>query len=163
MLILWPLLQPPWHRACLRLSLLKTCVNLLRWRKRWSIFIIAGWTLSCYSLRRISCPRRSPRLTRYEEKLFGFGCPRTKSYTSAFFCGHIYYTYTLRHQSYFWRSYIKGFVEATQEVDSYLIEPLLRDIGGRTCRRKHKNMWKSVTSAKNLPQTFINQGMSNSF
>ena len=94
MLILWPLLQPPWHRACLGLSLLKTCVNLLRWRKRWSIFITTRWTLSCYSLRRISCPRRSPRLIRYEERLLSFGCPRTKNYTSALFQGHIYYAYT---------------------------------------------------------------------
>jgi len=37
-------------------------------------------------------------------------------------------------------SYMKGFVEATQEADPYLTKPLPRDIGGRTCRRKHKNM-----------------------
>ena len=90
MLILWPPLQPPQHRACLELSLLKICVNLLRWRKRWSIFIklewdLARWTLSCYSLRRISCPRRSPRLTRYEERLLNFGYPRTKVIQALFF------------------------------------------------------------------------------
>ena len=52
---------------------------------------------------------------------------------------------------------MKGFVETTQEADPCLIEPLHRDIGGRTCRRKHKIMWRSVTNAKDLPQIFINQ------
>ena len=46
----------------------------------------------------------------------------------------------LRHQSYFWRSYMNRFVETTQEADPCLTEPLLRDIGGQTCRKKHKNM-----------------------
>ena len=95
MLILWPLLQPPRHRAYLGLSLLKTCANLLRWRTRWSMFIklgwdLAGWTLSCYSLRRISCPRGSSTLTKCKERLLSFGCLRTKSYTNALFSGHIY-------------------------------------------------------------------------
>ena len=35
---------------------------------------------------------------------------------------------------------MKGFVEVTKEADLYLIEPSLRDIGGRTCKRKHKSM-----------------------
>ena len=30
MQILWPLLQPPWHRAYLGSSLLRTCANPLR-------------------------------------------------------------------------------------------------------------------------------------
>ena len=30
---------------------------------------------------------------------------------------------------------MKGFVEATQEADPYLIRPSLKNIGGRTCRR----------------------------
>ena len=165
MLILWPLLQPPRRRACFELSLLKTYVSLLRWRVRWSISINLGWNLAewtpwYYSLRRISFLRKSQRLTKCEERLIGFGCPRTKSCTNALSLGHIFYAYTLRRQSYSWRSYIKGFVEVTQEVDLCLTELLLRDTGGQTCRRKHKSMWRSVTNAKNLHQTFTNQGES---
>ena len=144
MLILWPLLQPPWCRACLGLSLLKTCANLLKSRKRWSKFIklewdLARWILSCYSLRRISCLRGNSRLTKCEERLLGFGYSRTKSCRSAFFLGHICYAYTVRHQSYFWRSYMKEFVEVTQEANPYLTKPSLKDIGGRTFKRKHKS------------------------
>ena len=116
--------------------------------------------LSYYSLRRISCPRGSPRLTKCEEGLLGFGCPRTKSCTSALFPSHIYYTHTLKHHSCSWRSYMKGSVEATQEADLCLTEASLRDIGGLTCKRKHKSMWRNVTNAKDLPKTFINQGVS---
>ena len=47
--------------------------------------------------------------------------------------------------------YMKRFVEATQEVDPCLTEPLHKDIGSRTCRIKHKNMRRSVTSVKDLP------------
>ena len=47
--------------------------------------------------------------------------------------------------------YMNGFVEVTQKADPCLTEPLHRDIGGWTCRRKHKNMWRSVSSAKDLP------------
>ena len=35
---------------------------------------------------------------------------------------------------------MKGFMEATLEVDLYLIEPSLRAIGGQTCRKKHKSI-----------------------
>ena len=35
---------------------------------------------------------------------------------------------------------MKGFMGAIQEEDSYLIEPLLRDTGGRVCKRRHKNV-----------------------
>ena len=37
----------------------------------------------------------------------------------------------------------------------YLIEPLFKDIGGRACKGKHKNMLKNVISVRNLRQTFI--------
>ena len=90
----------------------------------------------CYSLRRISCPRVSPRLTKCEERLLGFGYLRTKSCTSALFPGYIYYAYTLRYQSCSWKSYMKGSMGATQEANLCLTEPSLRDIGGQTYRRK---------------------------
>ena len=48
-------------------------------------------------------------------------------------------------------------VEATQEVDLCLTEPLLKDSGGRAYKKKRRNMLKSVTNAKGLPQTSTNQ------
>ena len=47
-------------------------------------------------------------------------------------------------------------MEAIQEADLYLIELLLRAIGGRICRKKYKNMWGSVINAKDLHQIYIN-------
>ena len=44
----------------------------------------------------------------------------------------------------------------TGERSLCLIEPSLKDIGGRVCRRKPKNMSRSVTNAKSLPQTSTN-------
>ena len=35
---------------------------------------------------------------------------------------------------------MKGFVEVTQEEDFYFTELSLKAIGGRICKRKHKNM-----------------------
>ena len=52
---------------------------------------------------------------------------------------------------------MKEFEEATREVDLYLTEPSLRDTSGRVCKRKHRNMLKSVTNSKNLHQTFTNR------
>ena len=52
---------------------------------------------------------------------------------------------------------MKGFVEATQEVDICLTEPLHRTIGGQTCKKKHKNMRRNVISAKDLHQTCTNK------
>jgi len=82
----------------------------------------------------------SPRLTKYEERLLGFSCSRTKSCISALFLGHIYYAYTLRHLSYSLRSYIKGFMEVIEEVGLWLTELSPRDTDGQTCRRMCKSM-----------------------
>ena len=77
---------------------------------------------------------------RYEERLLGFGCLRTKSYTSALFLDHICYAYTLKQLNYSWKSYMKGFVEVIQETDLCLTGPSLRNIDGQICREKHKSM-----------------------
>ena len=87
-----------------------------------------------------SCQRINQKLIKYEERCLVYGCPRTKNCTSALFLGYIYSAFTLRHQSYSLRNYIKGFVETTQEADLYLIEPSFRAISGQICRKKHKNM-----------------------
>ena len=49
---------------------------------------------------------------------------------------------------------MKGFAEVTQEEDLYLIEPLLKDTGRETCKRRHKNMLGNVISVRDLRQTF---------
>ena len=48
-------------------------------------------------------------------------------------------------------------MEAIQEVDLCLIEPSLRAIDGQICRKKRKNMRRSVINAKDLHQIYINQ------
>lgn len=46
---------------------------------------------------------------------------------------------------------------ATQGASLCLTRPLHKAISGRICRKMHKNMRKSVTNARGLHQTFINQ------
>ena len=50
----------------------------------------------------------------------------------------------------------KGICGSHTGVDLCLIEPLLRDTNGQACKRKYRNMLKSVTNAKDLHQTFTN-------
>ena len=102
-------------------------------------------------------PKESQKLRKCKERLLGSGYLRTTSCTNAHFLGHTYCVYILKHQSYCWRNYIRESVEATRGVDLCLIEPLLRDTSGRACKRKHRNMLKSVTNAKDLHQTFTNR------
>ena len=75
--------------------------------------------------------------------------------TSTPILGHIYCVFTLKHQSYYLKSCMKGSVGVTQEEDLCCIELLPRDIGGQECRRKPWNMLRNVTSAKGLPQISI--------
>ena len=49
---------------------------------------------------------------------------------------------------------MKGFAGVIQEEGPYLIELLPRDIGGRACKRKHKNMLRNAISVKGLRQIF---------
>ena len=46
-------------------------------------------------------------------------------------------------------------MEVTQKEDLYLTEPLLKDTGGRACKRKHKHMLKNAISVRDSCQTFI--------
>ena len=69
----------------------------------------------------------------------GFGCPRTKDCISTPFLG-LTCVYIMKYQNFSLRNYMKEFVGAIQEADLCLIEPSLRDTGGRACKRKHKNM-----------------------
>ena len=85
-------------------------------------------------------PDEKSKADKVRRRLLDFGCSRIKSYTSTLFLGYTCYAYTLRHQSYSLRSYMKRFVEATQEASLCLTEPLLRDTSGQTCRRKCKSM-----------------------
>ena len=52
---------------------------------------------------------------------------------------------------------MKGFVESIQEEDPYPTEPSLKTIGGQICKKKRKNMWRNVISAKDLHQIYISQ------
>ena len=101
--------------------------------------------------------KRNKKLRKYEEKLLGSGCPRITSCTSAPILGRICYVYIPKHQSYCLRNCMKEFVGVTQEEDLCPIEPSLKDIGGRVCRRKLKNMSRSVINARDLLRTSTNQ------
>ena len=46
-------------------------------------------------------------------------------------------------------------MEAIQEEDPYPTEPSLKAIGGQICKKKRKNMWRNVISAKDLHQIYI--------
>ena len=94
---------------------------------------------------------RNQKLRRYEEKLLSFGCSRITSCTSTPILGRICYVYIPKHQSYCLRSCMKEFMGVTQEEDLSLMEPSPKDIGGHVCRRKPKNMSRSVINAKGLP------------
>ena len=85
-------------------------------------------------------PEEKSEADKVRRRLLGFGYPRTKSCTSAFFLGHTCYAYTSRRHNYSLKSYMKEFVGATPEAGLCLIEPSLKDTGGRACRKKHKNM-----------------------
>ena len=101
--------------------------------------------------------KRNQKPRKYEEKLLGSGCSRITNCISAPILGRICYVYIMKYQSYCSRSCTKEFVGVTQEEDLCLTEPSLKDIGSRICRRKPKNMSRSVTNGKGLPQTSINQ------
>ena len=51
---------------------------------------------------------------------------------------------------------MKGYAKVTLGANPYPTELLLRGIGGRIYREMPKNMQKSVTSVRDLLQTFIN-------
>ena len=105
-----------------------------------------------------SCPRRRRRLTRYGERLFDFGCLRTKSCTSTLFQGRICCASTPKQWSYSWKSCMKEFMGVIQEADPYLTELLLKDIGGPICKGKHKSTWRSVTNVRDLLLISISSG-----
>jgi len=49
---------------------------------------------------------------------------------------------------------MKKSVEVIWEEDPYLTKPLLKDTGGQTCRKKHRNMLENVISVRDSCQTF---------
>ena len=58
-----------------------------------------------------------------------------ENYTSILFLGRIYFAFTLKHQNYSLRNYMKGFVEAIQEANLYLTKPSLRAIMAKYAER----------------------------
>ena len=74
-----------------------------------------------------------------------------------FFSGPYLLSFILKNQSYFLRNYMREFAEVTQEEDLYLIELSHKAIGGRTCKKKHKSMERSVINAKDSHQTYTNR------
>ncbi|XP_075651601.1 uncharacterized protein LOC142622066 [Castanea sativa] len=61
-----------------------------------------------------------------------------------------------KQHSCFWKNCMRGFVEVIQEENLYLIEPLLKDIGGLICRRKR---WRGVLNPLSSPWPFAQWGL----
>ena len=112
------------------------------------------WILYCCSLKEIYCVKRNPKLKKYEGKLLVFGCMRIENCINVLFLVLICFVYTPRHQNHSWKSCMKGFVGVTPEENLYLIGILLKDSGGQTCKRRHKNMSGNVISVKDSHRTF---------
>ena len=100
--------------------------------------------------------RRSSRLKKYEGKLLGFGYPRIENCINDLFMALICFVYIPMHRNHSWKSYMKEFVGVIQEVDLCLIGLLLKDTGGQTCKKRHKNTLGNVISVRDLRQTFTN-------
>ena len=49
---------------------------------------------------------------------------------------------------------MKESVEVIRGEDPYLTGPLLKDIGGQACKKKHRNMLENVISVRDSHQTF---------
>ena len=86
-----------------------------------------------------------------------FWLSEAAGYTDAHILGRTYYVYTQRNPSPCWKSYMRGFVEVTQEGDHWRTGLSPKDIGGRTCKERPKNMQRSVINARDSRQISTNQ------
>ena len=91
-------------------------------------------------LKENALPKVSLKLTRYREKLLGSSYLWTKICIKDPSLAHTYYAYTLKQLSCSWKNYMRGFMEATQGANLYLIGSSHKVIGDRIYRKKHKNM-----------------------
>jgi len=71
----------------------------------------------------------------------------------------LYFVSISRQWSHFWKNCMKEYIEVIHGANHCHIGLLLRIIGGRACRKRHKSMLKNVISAKSLLQTFISLGV----
>ena len=95
-------------------------------------------------------PEEKSEAEKIRRKSLGSSCPRITSCTNVPILGRICYVYILKYQNYYSRSCMREFMGVTQEQDLCPIEPSLKGIGGRVCRRKLKSMSRSVINAKGL-------------
>ena len=110
------------------------------------------------------CLRKSLKLIKYEGKFLGSSSPRIENYTSAFSLVLICFVCTLKHQNHFWRNCMKRFVEVIQEEDHCLTGLLPKDIGGQTCKKRHRNMSRNVITVRGLHPIFTSlEGFSTLF
>ena len=59
---------------------------------------------------------------------------------------------------------MKGFVEVIHEEDHCLTELLPKDIGGQTCKKRHRNMLRNAINAKGMHPIFTSlEGFSTLF
>ena len=105
-------------------------------------------------LERDILPEEKSEAEKVRRKAPRFWLSEVESYTSVLSLALICFVYTLRHQSHSWKSYMKEFMGVTQGEDPYLIGLLLKDTGGQACKKRHRNMLRSVISVKNSRRIF---------
>ena len=75
-------------------------------------------------------PEEKSEAEKVRRKAPQFWLSQNQKLYNTFVLGLTFYAYILRRQNYSLKSYMKGFMEATLEVDLCLTEPSLRAIGG---------------------------------
>ena len=145
MLIPQQLWQPLLDKTYLGLYFLRICISPLKRRRRRSKFTrswsdLVEWTRLFYFLRKVYCLMRRERQKRYRGKLLVSSCLGSKSCTNVLSLDRTYFMFILRQWSHFQKSCVREYVEVIQGIGRYHIEPLLKSIGGKICKKRHKSM-----------------------
>ena len=109
-------------------------------------------------------PEEKSEADKVRRKLLGSGSPRIENYTNALSLVLTCFVCTPKHRNHFWRSCTKGFMEVIQEEDPCLTGLLPKDIGGQTCKKRHKNMSRNKINVRGLRLIFTSlEGFSTLF
>ena len=106
------------------------------------------------------CLRIRKSLSESDVGLHHIGYPRKGNYIRDRIQDPICYACIPRQLKHFWKSCMREYVKVTREADCWLTEPLLRGIGGQTCKDNHWSTPESAINAKSLHQAFISLGVS---
>ena len=94
-------------------------------------------------------PRRS------EEKLHDIGSPRSRNCINAPSRDHIYYVFTPRQWSHYWKSCMMESMVVIKEEGPFHIELSPKGIGGLACKGPLRIMLENVNNVKDTLQISI--------